>query len=58
MKSTTLVVLPEVEVCNSYLPGRAPTGAGCCGGPAPDASAGCVADALTKEARVTGCGCR
>ena len=48
------LVLPETGVCNTT---SAESGAGCCGGPAPDADACCVADADAKAAGESGCGC-
>jgi thioredoxin reductase len=48
------LVLPETGVCNTTAVGGA---AGCCGGPAVEADACCVADADAKAAGESGCGC-
>ncbi|HET6159826.1 MAG TPA: NAD(P)-binding domain-containing protein [Dongiaceae bacterium] len=48
-------VLPETGICKTDF---FEDGAGCCGGPAPDAvSACCVADNVAKLAGKEGCGC-
>jgi hypothetical protein len=52
------LVLPETGVCSVSLAPGAADGAGCCGGPAPEASdACCLADHVAKEAGAGGCGC-
>jgi hypothetical protein len=53
------LVLPETGVCTT--PPATVTGksAGCCGGPAPAiVDACCVGDAVAKDERKAGCGCR
>jgi hypothetical protein len=49
------LLLPETGVC-SVTP-AALGGAGCCGGPALDASSCCVADEVAKAEGEAGCGC-
>lgn len=49
------LVLPETGVC-SVTPASL-AGAGCCGGPATDASSCCVADEVAKAEGEAGCGC-
>ena len=52
------LVLPETGVCQEPDEEDSVRGQGCCGGPAPSASAGCcVADVAAKAAGATGCGC-
>jgi hypothetical protein len=52
------LVLPETGVCSSNLAEQEPAAAGCCGGPAPEASGACCAkDHAAKQAGEEGCGC-
>jgi thioredoxin reductase len=52
------LVLPETGVCSTQLNVGEPSSSGCCGGPAPkEADACCVADAVAKVEKKSGCGC-
>lgn len=50
--------LPQTGVCSATFATAKETAEACCGGPAPDAAAGCcVADVVAKEEGKAGCGC-
>lgn len=51
------LVLPETGVCSTQIVPREST-SGCCGGPVPkEVDACCVADAVAKAEKESGCGC-
>jgi len=52
------LVLPETGVCSTQISVGEPSSSGCCGGPAPkEVDACCVADAVAKAEKKSGCGC-
>jgi hypothetical protein len=52
------LVLPETGVCSTQINVGEPSSSDCCGGPAPkEAHACCVADAVAKVEKKSGCGC-
>ena len=51
------LVLPETGVCSTRPAATESEPAGCCGGPAPNVDACCLADAVARQEGKAGCGC-
>src|ERR671912_711795 len=50
------LVLPETGVCSTQIYAGEKKSSGCCGGPALEADACCVADVVAKAEKKSGCG--